>query len=238
MDERRGYTLIELSVILALLLVVAAVALPAFRGQREQARQAACTLNLKQLGLALLMYVQDYDLRAPAAVRGQDQEPGGRYTWPAMVYPYLKNAAIYICPSGPGRALPTHRAPLLMAEIGGAAFSYGANRVHDAPGPPTEPFVGEALDFRFMQQRVEGPGVVTFTDVSWTIFLAEIDARDPWLEYPSNEHRFNRLADPAARRHPDGSGYLFCDGHMKVLPAAQMSCNTSGGVDRCPWSVE
>jgi len=70
---RRGFTLIELLVVIAIIAILAAILFPVFARAREKARQASCLSNLKQLGLADLMYAQDYDERyvyhaLPAAV--------------------------------------------------------------------------------------------------------------------------------------------------------------------------
>jgi prepilin-type N-terminal cleavage/methylation domain-containing protein/prepilin-type processing-associated H-X9-DG protein len=57
----RGFTLIELLVVIAILAILAALLFPVFAQAREKARQTACLSNLKQIGAALMMYVQDYD---------------------------------------------------------------------------------------------------------------------------------------------------------------------------------
>jgi prepilin-type N-terminal cleavage/methylation domain-containing protein/prepilin-type processing-associated H-X9-DG protein len=62
---RKGFTLIELLVVIAIIAILAAILFPVFAQAREQARSTACLSNMKQLGLALKMYAQDYDEEYP-----------------------------------------------------------------------------------------------------------------------------------------------------------------------------
>ena len=68
MQRRRGFTLIELLVVIAIIAILAAILFPVFAQARDKARQAACQSNLKQLGNAVSMYLQDYDETYPACL--------------------------------------------------------------------------------------------------------------------------------------------------------------------------
>lgn len=61
--KRTGFTLIELLVVIAIIAILAAILFPVFARAREKARQSSCLSNQKQIGLAILMYNQDYDER-------------------------------------------------------------------------------------------------------------------------------------------------------------------------------
>jgi prepilin-type N-terminal cleavage/methylation domain-containing protein len=59
--RKKGFTLIELLVVIAIIAILAAILFPVFARAREKARQSACLSNVKQLGLGIMQYVQDYD---------------------------------------------------------------------------------------------------------------------------------------------------------------------------------
>lgn len=100
----RGFTLIELLVVIAIIAILAAILFPVFAKAREKARQSSCLSNLKQLGSAYMMYVQDYDETLPYASVAPSPAPATTSWWAAdRVYgvftPYIKNTQVWICPS-------------------------------------------------------------------------------------------------------------------------------------------
>ena len=97
---RRGFTLIELLVVIAIIAILAAILFPVFAKAREKARQTSCLNNAKQLGLAFMQYVQDYDEKYPFSSCRYNAAPGPmEYKWWDIVYPYIKNNQVYCCPS-------------------------------------------------------------------------------------------------------------------------------------------
>ncbi|MBC7329044.1 DUF1559 domain-containing protein [bacterium] len=103
--RRRGFTLIELLVVIAIIAILAAILFPVFSRARDQARKAACTSNMKQLAMALMMYVQDWDEAYPPVRFGAGRpcwDPAPTYSsWRTLTQPYVKNWQIYDCPSFP-----------------------------------------------------------------------------------------------------------------------------------------
>ena len=100
--KRQGFTLIELLVVIAIIAILAAILFPVFARAREKARQSSCSSNLKQLGIAHLMYAQDFDerfLKQQPCFNGTNGWTYGGGKWQDLLNPYVKNAQLRNCPT-------------------------------------------------------------------------------------------------------------------------------------------
>jgi prepilin-type N-terminal cleavage/methylation domain-containing protein/prepilin-type processing-associated H-X9-DG protein len=121
MQRNRGFTLIELLVVIAIIAILAAILFPVFAQAREKARAITCISNEKQLGTALMMYLQDYDETFPMMQYQEDfNDPNTLHVWNDMVWPYIKNGdrsgnftwgvgGVFSCPSFPD---PNQNSPI------------------------------------------------------------------------------------------------------------------------------
>jgi prepilin-type N-terminal cleavage/methylation domain-containing protein/prepilin-type processing-associated H-X9-DG protein len=114
--KRRGFTLIELLVVVAIIGILAAILFPVFGRVREKARSATCQSNLKQIGMGIAMYAQDWD-RYPRGFDAADKYTpqiwngsplinGVDWSQTPMIFevldPYVKGKNVWACPSDSG----------------------------------------------------------------------------------------------------------------------------------------
>ena len=95
---RSAFTLIELLVVIAIIAILAAILFPVFARARENARRSSCQSNLKQIGLGVLQYSQDYDEKM-VVTRWYNNTTTNGQAWPTSLQPYLKSTQIFQCPS-------------------------------------------------------------------------------------------------------------------------------------------
>lgn len=212
-----GFTLIELLVVIAVIAIIAAILFPVFAKVREKARQTTCASNLKQLGLAVAQYAQDYDDTYPLAAYGG-------VTWRGLTFPYTKSAALYSCPSNPYGMGATNSA----GDDGQFQVSYGANETVMAT--PSSPHRSVSL------AAVDSPAQLFLIGESdsaaWELhYLPQLGlpALPQWVNDPISDPMCSQCHLPAAATthaelfvgHSGFGNWLFADGHVKALKPTQ-----------------
>jgi prepilin-type N-terminal cleavage/methylation domain-containing protein/prepilin-type processing-associated H-X9-DG protein len=231
----RGFTLIELLVVIAIIAILAAILFPVFARARENARRASCMSNLKQIGLGVMQYVQDYDEKYPGpmyaskyftgpatwelATKG-DGTPGGTYTtlgpneeprnhyktWADSIFPYVKSVQVFKCPSA-------HVDPdaLSYSYSGGIGGTYLSDYANDGSGRDVVQGIASA--------QIRRPSeIVMFLDANHTswgprIWPQIVSISQGWLD-----GTFPGVGDYVSARvmvHLDGANVCYADGHVK-----------------------
>ena len=102
MKTRKGFTLIELLVVIAIIAILAAILFPVFSRAKEAAKKTQAMTQMKQLGLAMTMYLSDNnDVYLPSTNYDTPVENAERI-WTVGLYPYVKNRRIFVDPSASG----------------------------------------------------------------------------------------------------------------------------------------
>lgn len=203
---RRGFSLIELLVAIALIAVLVAIFLPVFATVREKARQASCESNLRQTGLALTQYVQDNDEIMP--VRDIVLPSGFELSWRAMVLPYAKSAGVFQCPSDPSRNL-------IDFDNDGAHPSYEVARYDNGKG-------GAFRDSKVVSLSTIQLPATTLEAVESTARWTEYNITDSnsvryEMEPPGWTNNTANLSGCLFTGHTGYGNFLFCDGHVKAM---------------------
>ncbi|BDI28969.1 hypothetical protein CCAX7_10200 [Capsulimonas corticalis] len=203
--KARAFTLIELLVVIAIIAILAAILFPVFAKAREKARQISCASNEKQIGLAIMQYVQDYDEKYPAR-----EYNGGAVSWRNVVFPYVKATGVFRCPSNKS-----------STNNGGDGYpiSYGAN-YNSSPYfntdfgnmYPSTPYNGTALF-----ANTDGPGVAMASVDAPAQVIAVLEMTNEGYADANILNHYTGANNDLFAGHNGVSNYLFADGHVKAL---------------------
>jgi prepilin-type N-terminal cleavage/methylation domain-containing protein/prepilin-type processing-associated H-X9-DG protein len=137
-----AFTLIELLVVITIIALLAAIIFPVFSQVRKRSNQTSCLSNLRQIGIATLLYAQDYDDHLlwagdPADLSGGSWDGEEAIKVATMrpqhqvLFPYLKNREIWRCPSdfgfdenGPADLTSLSAHPSSFIQYGSSYYTY------------------------------------------------------------------------------------------------------------------
>ena len=206
-SSRPAFTLIELLVVIAIIAILAAILFPVFARARENARRSSCQSNLKQIGLGLIQYNQDYDEKYPV-LRGGNSGNNNDGVF-SLIQPYLKSTQILQCPSetNPPNASGT-----------GGTLNPNADGYSD---------YAYNLSLGYSQQEnMRGLALAVLTQPVLTIMAADYGyAGSNSGSYSVGTGGVGSVNGPAnlelttegaAQRHLETQNFLFTDGHVKA----------------------
>lgn len=213
-SHETGFTVLELLVVICIIAILAALLFPTFTLAREKAHQASCASNMRQLGIAAMLYAQDHDEHLPGATDGpvgvnrsggwvfysQYQESGTPSVFDVTkgsVFPYVRDIRIYICPSdGQNQA---------------SGDSYAINACVDAAVPHGGVRAGKQL------AAFDKPS-------AWMLFGEE--ATGNYQTTSTNDGYFNYAFDNFSERHSGGQNVTFLDGHTRWYITSDIIANS------------
>lgn len=249
----RGFTLIELLVVIAIIAILAAILFPVFARARENARRSSCASNLKQIGLGVMQYAQDYDETLPAATfceLSACSTAGSRWIWAQLLDPYMKSAGsgtgmatgafkgttIWKCPSNPdtGRVSAEQVTGGAGPEVPAIPYSYAANSNNVNPaGTGNSGSDPNGVGLGFLTPTITPSTVATARPVKLSMFQdsAQLIAAGEYLRYGLAMPIESSSVDTYIwAGHLGTSNYLFADGHVKALRPFQTVSAADGGL--------
>ena len=206
-----GFTLVEILVVMAIIAVTTSLVMAVTVRFREKGKQTACLSNLRQLGMASLMYTKDYNECLPCFINSRRSDPVGRdnfagYSRPDLLYaalkPYVGGEAVWFCPNDP--------------IAGQDVFRWGVRHKYSSYG------------FNFRRKR--------FTVDGFSLPGLEILPTEYKLIGDCNVDYFRQLGEPdfvpmPGCEHFHGINIFYLDGHANWIAVPRVRASEISGTE-------
>ena len=216
-----GFTLIELLVVIAIISILAAILFPVFARARENARRTSCLSNMKQMGLGMMQYMQDYDEVYPMHYNGSER-------WPQIMNPYVKSNQLYQCPSRDAGF--EYQGDYTSAGTIGYGMNYWLNSYYYPSS--TE----RGIKMAAIQRPTETVWIAEINGIPRGSNPSSVNAYQSYPSYygkvsnpSSTTYGMSVSPEPPGRlteRHLEGVNVLWADGHVKWLKREVLESDT------------
>ena len=221
--SKRGFTLIELLVVIAIIAILAGLLLPALAKAKQKGQATICLNDLKQVGLAMLMFADENDDMIPRGTAGNSPR------WWLEFMPYVpeggtekdyRNIKIFMCPSYPIPKKTSNKRQVVTYVVNAWDFRSSRDNVgYEQLGMSNVTSFSQPSDSAYLLDNEHDtwrPIVTGFRDPQTAL-------NDVWrsshLPYGANGKRLSSDRRIAAERHSSGSNILYLDGHAGYLDA-------------------
>ena len=222
-----AFTLIELLVVIVIISLLAAILFPVFAQARAKARQAVCASNLKQIGLAISLYQQDYDgfyvpkypcktfhpIYNDLCVEPSPDDPGVVF-WmksslapanePYLLEPYIKEDTVRLCPSRRRRYLTSEGWQEGRYTLNGWNSYWGEGKKETSPqGQPDAAVPNPATTLIVWEHSINNAE-------------CQVGQQGGTPDMPAG------TGDHWESNHHNGFNVLWCDGHVKQMRVSEL----------------